>query len=72
MRRNRGKETCVRDDDDDDDDDTQNGSDFVAAYASEIPGQAYESVSKSFRTGRLERELQLQLSAIRCSCIASL
>jgi len=30
-----------------------------------------EDVSKSFRTGRLERELQLvQLSATRCSCIA--
>jgi hypothetical protein len=30
-----------------------------------------EGVSKSFRTGRLERDLQmLQLSAIRCSCIA--
>jgi hypothetical protein len=33
----------------------------------------YEAVSKSFRTGRLERELQMvQLSAIRCSCIAIL
>jgi hypothetical protein len=33
----------------------------------------YEGVSKSFRTGRLERELQmLQLSATRCSCIAIL
>jgi len=31
----------------------------------------YEGVSKSFRTGRLERELKiLQLSATRCSCIA--
>jgi hypothetical protein len=30
----------------------------------------YEGVSKSFRTGRLERELQMvQLSAIWCSCI---
>jgi hypothetical protein len=30
----------------------------------------YEGVSKSFRTGRLERELQMvQLSATRCSCI---
>jgi hypothetical protein len=29
----------------------------------------YEGVSKSFRTGRLERELQMaQLSASRCSC----
>jgi hypothetical protein len=33
----------------------------------------YEGVSKSFRTGRLERELQMvQLSAIRCSCISIL
>jgi hypothetical protein len=32
--------------------------------------EAYEGVSKSFRTGRLERELQmLQLSATRCSGI---
>jgi hypothetical protein len=33
----------------------------------------YEGVSKSFRTGGLERELQMvQLSVTRCSCIASL
>jgi hypothetical protein len=33
----------------------------------------YEGISKSFRTGRLERELQiLRLSATRCSCIAIL
>jgi hypothetical protein len=33
----------------------------------------YEGVSKSFRTGRLERELKMvQLSATRCSCIAIL
>jgi hypothetical protein len=33
----------------------------------------YEGVSKSFRTGRLERELQMvKLSATRCSCIAIL
>jgi hypothetical protein len=33
----------------------------------------YEGVSKNFRTTRLERELQMvQLSAIRCSCIAIL
>jgi len=33
----------------------------------------YEGVSKSFRTGRLERELQrIQLSATRCSSIAIL
>jgi hypothetical protein len=36
-------------------------------------GEAYEGVSKSFRTGRLERELQMaQLSATRCSCVAIL
>jgi hypothetical protein len=35
--------------------------------------QVYEGVSKSFRTGRLESELQmLQLSATRCSFIAIL
>jgi hypothetical protein len=33
----------------------------------------YEGVSKSFRTGRLEQELQVvQLSATGCSCIAIL
>jgi hypothetical protein len=33
----------------------------------------YEGVSKSFRTGRLERELQMvQLSATKCSYIAIL
>jgi hypothetical protein len=33
----------------------------------------YEGVSKSFRTGCLERELQMvQLSVTRCSCIAIL
>jgi hypothetical protein len=33
----------------------------------------YKCVSKSFRTGRLERELRMvQLSATRCSCIAIL
>jgi hypothetical protein len=33
----------------------------------------YKSASKSFRTGCLERELQMvQLSATRCSCIAIL
>jgi hypothetical protein len=31
----------------------------------------YESLSKSIRTGRLERELEMvQLFATRCSCIA--
>jgi hypothetical protein len=33
----------------------------------------WEGISKTFRTGRLERELQMvQLSATRCSCIAIL
>jgi hypothetical protein len=33
----------------------------------------YEGASRSFRTGRLERELHMvQLSATRCSCIAIL
>jgi hypothetical protein len=33
----------------------------------------YEGVCKSFRTGRLERELQMvQPSVTRCSCIAIL
>jgi hypothetical protein len=33
----------------------------------------YEGVSKSFRTGRLDLELQMvELSATRCSCIAIL
>jgi hypothetical protein len=37
------------------------------------PVGVYEGVSRSFGTGRLERELQMvQLSAIRCSCIAIL
>jgi hypothetical protein len=36
-------------------------------------GLPYKAVSKSFRTGRLEWELQMiQHSAIRCSCIAIL
>jgi hypothetical protein len=35
--------------------------------------ELYEGVSKSFRTGRLERELRtVQLSASSCSCIAIL
>jgi hypothetical protein len=32
----------------------------------------YEGTSKSFRTGRLYRELQIQLCATRCNCIAIL
>jgi hypothetical protein len=39
----------------------------------EVPVQMYEGVSRSFGTGRLERELQMVwLSATRCSCIAIL
>jgi len=35
--------------------------------------RVYDVVSKSFRTGHLERELQIvQLSASRCSCISIL
>jgi hypothetical protein len=42
---------------------------FTGSNSAEV----YEGVSKSFRTGRLERELQMvQLSAIKCSCIAIL
>jgi sterol desaturase/sphingolipid hydroxylase (fatty acid hydroxylase superfamily) len=38
-----------------------------------IKTRPYEGVSKSFGTGRLERELQMvQLSATRCSCMAIL
>jgi hypothetical protein len=34
---------------------------------------AFEGVPKSFRTGRLERELHMvQLSATSCSCVAIL
>jgi hypothetical protein len=40
-------------------------------FVTVVPTYLYEVVSKSFRTGRLEQELQMvQLSAIRCSCIA--
>jgi hypothetical protein len=36
-----------------------------------LPNIIYEGVSRSFRTGRLERELQMvHLSATTCSCIA--
>jgi hypothetical protein len=45
----------------------------------DVPGSnlgrliTYDGVSKSFRTGRLERELEMvQLSPTRCSCIAIL
>jgi hypothetical protein len=44
-----------------------------ASYAGHLLFLRYEGVSKSFRTGRLDRELQLvQLSATRYSCIAIL
>jgi len=39
----------------------------------ETPKSLYEGVTKSFRTGLLERELKMvQLSATRCSCVAIL
>jgi hypothetical protein len=44
-------------------------------FYTRVTGQheIYEGVSKTFRTGHLEREMQLlQLSATRCSCIAIL
>jgi hypothetical protein len=45
----------------------------VLSTGTTLPDAWYEGVSKSFRTGRLERELQMvQLSATRCSCIAIL
>jgi hypothetical protein len=48
---------------------SSNGSSVIAIK----PKNKYEGVSRSFRTGRLERELQMvQLSAVRCSCIAIL
>jgi hypothetical protein len=38
-----------------------------------INSYTYEGITKCFRTGRLEREMQMvQLSATRCSCIAIL
>jgi hypothetical protein len=46
---------------------------FEQRIPSEISFITYESVPKSFRTGRLERKLQMvQLSATRCSCVAIL
>jgi len=45
----------------------------VRTTAFAVHNYVYEGVSKSFRTGRLEWELQMvQLSATRCSCIAIL
>jgi hypothetical protein len=49
------------------------GSGCIAAYSLTLAKVLYESVSKSFRAGRLEREQQIvQLSATGCSCIAIL
>jgi hypothetical protein len=46
---------------------------FMAYSDVIIATNVYEEESKSFRTGRLELELQMvQLSATRCSCIAIL
>jgi hypothetical protein len=46
---------------------------ITVRHADSFAWQIYEGVSKSFRTGRLERELQMaKLSAIRCSFIAIL
>jgi hypothetical protein len=46
---------------------------FTLALPMNLLHVTYEGVSKSIRTGRLERELQMvQLSATRCSCIAIL
>jgi len=46
---------------------------MVKATNYERPFWNYEGVSKSFRTGRLERELQtVQLSAMKYNCIAIL
>jgi hypothetical protein len=43
----------------------------IDSYSSHT--HTHESVSKSFRTGRLQRELQMvQFSATRCSCMAIL
>jgi hypothetical protein len=52
------------------------GQDDIQRWASILQrwtSWLYEVVSKSFGTGRLERELQMiELCATRCSCIATL
>jgi hypothetical protein len=49
------------------------GCQVVEILTTELYKAEYEGVSKSFWTGRLERELQMvQLSATRCNCIAIL
>jgi hypothetical protein len=51
----------------------QNKSVMLGLETQWSPAILYECVSKSFRTGRLERELQMvQLSTTKCSCIATL
>jgi len=46
---------------------------FIQLFPEAVLFPMYEGVSKSFRTGRLERELQMvRLSATKCSCIAIL
>jgi hypothetical protein len=45
----------------------------MSAFYIQVCVAIYKGVSKSFRTGRLERELQMvQLSASRCNCVAIL
>jgi hypothetical protein len=45
---------------------------YLGSYGNDVK-MTYEGVSKSFRTDRMERELQtVQLSATRCSCNATL
>jgi len=45
----------------------------VLRHLSHFPDVQYDCVSKSFRTGYLERELQvIKLSATRCDCITIL
>jgi hypothetical protein len=49
------------------------GDDIGSLNNSHHTAYVYEGLSKSFRTGRLERQLQMvQLSATRCNCITTL
>jgi hypothetical protein len=58
----------------------KNAKGKVVAVLNQVPHhedvlgeRMYEGVTKSFRTGRLERQMKMvQLSATRCSCIAIL
>jgi len=46
---------------------------FISKSCEDTHTHTYEGISNSFRTGHLERELQMvQLSAIKCSCITIL